>query len=371
MDNLIIHLLKFIYRLSEEPYLIINNQDLFDIFRYNWLDNQELIYYLNARQNFKGEIIPNKEHNKHFLKIYKDAYDAQIFKIGRYINYNFILKIGSKELTDYEKRILNQARAIYSESQYKKTVDRYFNLIEEKCRQWLFNVMQLLFGSKWKEYLPSIYKDQIKKRKISDKKKYGTQIGNENKLYYLDRGSYSGIFLYNKLWNKFFYKILGMDNKDIISKLEQISNIANKVKHNLNDIDLYDFAPNIKEGLEDTCNILKILNRGYKNILNTNNIHYIEPQIYLCYSAEMDLNELDPFEIKVDRAMEIYNQAKSYLEKEIPIRKHYIDIGDRSSIERNYSCSYREFLANLCYLIKFDKLEIKEFEGSCLMFDFK
>jgi len=370
MDDLIIHLLKLIYLLSEEPYKVNNNQELFKVFRYSWLDNQELILYLNAKQNFKKKIISNKEQNKHFLKIYKDAYDTQILKIGRYINYNNILKIGTRELTDNEKRILNQARAIYEESLYKKSVDRYFDLIESRCRQWLFNIMELIFGLKWKQYLPQKFKNTIEKYKSSDIKKYGTPNQNKNELYYLSRGDYVYIFTYKKLWNVYFSKIIGTNNKDIILKLEQISHIANKVKHNPSDTDLKNLAPNIKEELADTCNILKILNRGYKNLLDTNNILFQKPNLYMCWSSQVDLNAVMPFVIDDNKANEVLNNIKDFIKKEAPIRGNFIDIGKRSKIQLNFSCSYREFIAYLCYLIKIDKIRIKDYEGSSFSFEF-
>ena len=367
MDDLLINVLRFLYQLSEEPYPITSNQDLFDIFRYSWLDNQDLIYYFNARQNFKKKITSNKEHNKVFLKIYKDAYDTQILRIGRYVTYNNILKIGTNELTDTEKRILNQARAIYGDLQYKKCVERYFDLVENECRQWLFNIMELIFGVNWKNYLPSHFRETIKKIKTSDIKKYGTSLQNDNELYYLSRGDYADIFINRKLWNVYFSTILGKDNKSIIFKLKEISNLANKVKHNQRDIDLKQLAPNIKEQLENTYNILKILNRGYKNLLNKENIVIENSKIYMCWSPQADINAFSPFDIDNERVNEILNNLKSLATKKIPVRGNYIDIGDRARIQQNFSCSYREFIATLCLLSKNNKIRIIDFEGSSLL----
>ncbi|MFX1243016.1 MAG: hypothetical protein ACFFA7_17355 [Promethearchaeota archaeon] len=371
MDKLLVYTLKFIYKLSGDPYIINDTQEIFDIFRYTWLDNQELIYYLNARQNFKGKIISDKTQNKIFLKVYKDAYDTQILKIGRYINYNNILIVGSNELTDNEKRILNQARVIYAESLYKKSIEKYFDLIEEKCRQWLFNILELIFNSEWKDFLPQQSKNEITKHKSSDLKKFGTYIPNNNELYYLSRGSYGTIFMHNRLWNIYFSTILGTGNKGIISKLTQISQIAHKVKHNQKDEDLKKFAPNIKEGLESTHNILKILNRGYINLLNPDNILIQDSKIYMCWSSKVDLNIVSPFEINQIKVQEISQIIKEHSRKEMPVRGNYIDIGDRPTIQLDFTCSYREFIACLCYLIKTDKIKILDYEGTCLLFEFK
>ncbi|MFX1312928.1 MAG: hypothetical protein ACFFHD_09975, partial [Promethearchaeota archaeon] len=338
---------------------------------YTWLDNQELIYYLNAKQNFNGKIVSDKDQNKIFLKVYKDAYDTQILKIGRYIAYNNILRIGTNELTDNEKRTLNQARAIYEESLYKKSVEKFFDLIEEKCRQWLFNILELIFGLDWKDFLPQSARDTIKKHRSSDIKKYGTSIPNKNELYYLSRGAYASIFMYRKLWDIFFSSILGTNNKNIVAKLTQISQIANKVKHNQKDEDLKKIAPNIKEVLQDTYNILKILNRGYKNLLTPDKIHVQDSKIYMCWSSQIDINNVSPLEIDNIKADEIVERLKEFTEKKIPIRGNYVDVGDRSAIQLNFSCSYREFFAVICNLIKNDRIRIKDYEGSCLLFEFK
>jgi len=370
MDKTIIRVLNFEYKLSEEPYSIRKDQDLYDIFKYSWLDNQELIVFLNARDNFKERIKPDKDQNQNFLKIYKDAYDAQISRIGKYFNYNNVLRIGTNELTDYEKRILNQARAIYEESLFKKSVDRFFDLMENKCRDWLFNVMELIFNSKWKEHIPYKLKEEINKRKSSDKVKYGTSIQNDNELFYLSRNKYSFIFFNTKLWNKYFSKILGTDNKEILKKLEQITQIAHKVKHNLKDEDLKEFAPNIKEGLENTRNILKILNRGYRNLLDPNNILLKDFKVFMCCTSEMDLTSISPYILKKEQIEKVLTILKEYSEKEIPLRGNYIDIGDRAKIQQVFSCYYREFLAVICYLAKTNKIKIIDYEGSSLLFEF-
>jgi len=152
--------------------------------------------------------------------------------------------------------------------------------------------------------------------------------------------------------------------------LGQISQIANKVKHNQKDLDLKELAPNIKEGLENTRNILTILNRGYKNLIDPDNILFQKPKIFMCWSPQVDLNRVSPYNLDEKRISEISVSLKDYIQKEVPLRGNYIDLGDRSSIQKNFSCYYREFIAIICYLIKSNKMKIKDYEGSSFLFEF-
>ncbi len=369
MDDSIFNLLDFLYLLSEEPYPIKDKKQMFNVFRLTWLDNEELTFFLNARDNYKRRVSSTKEQNQHFLKIYKDAFNSQVFKIGRYLNYNNVLKVGSNELTDYEKRILNQARAIYEDLLYKKSVERYFDLIEVKSRDWLFNIMNLLFNSNWKNFIPHHFKLMINKYKSSDKVKFGTQIHDENELYYLPRDAYAHFFLNRKLWNVYFSWILGSDNKDIIAKLAKISSIANKVKHNQKDEDLKKLAPNIKEGLINTRDILMVLNRGYKNVLDPLKMLIQDKKLFMCWSPQVDLNIVEPFEINDKKVDEILDFLEEFLNKEVPVHENFIDVGNSTSILQTFSTSYREFIAIICYLIKSDKIRIKDQEGSSFLFE--
>ncbi|MFW9971477.1 MAG: hypothetical protein ACFFDF_14880 [Candidatus Odinarchaeota archaeon] len=90
----------------------------------------------------------------------------------------------------------------------------------------------------------------------------------------------------------------------------------------------------------------------------------------MCWSSQVDINIISPLEIDETKVNDITNSLKEFSEQNIPVRGNYIDICDRSKIQLNFSCSYKEFIVIICYLSKMDKIRIKDYEGSCLLFEF-
>ncbi|MHA1147580.1 MAG: hypothetical protein ACTSR8_04995 [Promethearchaeota archaeon] len=157
-------LLRFLYLLSEELFPSSSQLQIFEIFKFTWLDNRYLTQYFNWTENWKANV-NNKQENLQFLKLFIDTYEALIFKIGKHLLYNNFLVVGSKYLNDNEKVELNSARAFFSSKEYKSAVENCHNIIEHTLREFIYNILHLKYGKDWEDVLPTQEQNYIKRIK--------------------------------------------------------------------------------------------------------------------------------------------------------------------------------------------------------------
>ncbi|MFX0103187.1 MAG: hypothetical protein ACFFCS_26720 [Candidatus Hodarchaeota archaeon] len=370
MDNTIFLLLRFIYEISGETYEYDDKEELFKIFRYTWLSSNEFQLYCSGRDNFLKSN-RSKEVSQQFLNTYINAYKHHIYKIERHIKYNNFLQIGSRDLSDNEKVVLNKARWALSANRYEDCVNTFSDLMEDKLRIFIFNILELKFGINWYEHLPSITKSKIKRYKQKDKDNYQKVVmkqGSRNVLYHLGRADYHHIILDDELWNSCFKKILGSNNRNILRDIEVISKTDHLSKHKRDDGNLEIISFNIRKNLETTKEILQIINRSYQVLLDANSTH-INNQTFYFFVKKGNISNSEPIIISMEKQIKILEILKDILNKEDKFRDHYIDVEDRDFIQNTFNLYYVDVLAIFGKLIKEKVMKIKDCEGPKILFE--
>ena len=357
MNRILEEILKFLYELSKEPFKYKNQDELFAIFRYTWLDNKELSYYFSLKDSF-NRTVRNLDENQKFFHAYVSAIETIIAKIGKHFRYNNILSVGSKDLLNDEKSALNAARYYYEEEKYQESTQELGKLIEEKLRSYIANILELKFSTTWEEYLPAFTKEKIKNGRDKEKKNYGHTLpkARENPLHYLSRGEYRSIILDNGLWNSCFKKILGNMNRDMIEKLGNIATISHLDKHNRDESDLKEVNIQIKLNLENCKNIVELINKSYLRLLDDDLFDVNDQKVTFFYRKDNPAKNF-PIEFTTKQLSDFFGLIDDFLKRENRFRSNFIDLEDRSRIFSNFSLPYPQFYSiNLHYKLIFLKV---------------
>jgi len=369
MDETLEVIIRFIHKISGEVEIVLDRDQLFTIFKYSWLDNEALSNYFTATEKYRSKIHLSKYEGQTYLKIYTEAYEALISKVLRHINLNQVIIVGSKDLSNYDKYILNNARGSFEEGKYTQCIKSYTDLIENHLRDWIYNILELKYGKDWFQNLPEFTKSIINMKRSGEKTKYGKPLENQNFLYFLGRSDYLPIIINKDLWKECFSQLVGTENIEVIQKLKSISLLANLEKHNRTDEQLKELYIQIKEELNISKVILKMINHSYINLLDTEQIIIQDKNIFIGCKKPEDISKTTPIQIESKDIDAIERILKEFLLKENKFRDIYINLDDRASIQTKFSIYYITFIGALTNFLKTGKIRIKDYEGSQLLFE--
>ena len=369
MNNTIEVLLRFIYELSGDSFPVNTQTQIFNVFRYTWLDNQVLTQYFNWSEGWNPNI-NNKNTNIQFLKQFIDTYESLIYKIGKHIRYNKILIIGSKDLNNHEKIILNSARAFFSEKQFKKSIEVCHDLIEKTLREFIYNILFIKYGSNWESLLPKKILSYIKSIKRKEKKQYGELLSDSsNSLYYLSRSAYSIIIDDNYLWSNCFSMLFGSVYRSFIKEsLENLAFLGHLDKHNRDEQEIGKTSPIIQQNLQKSKQIIEKINKSYLNLLKINTIIVKDSEIIPRFNPNEKTDKIQPIlldNINLDKLLEKLNELNK---NGVVIFNKLQRISNINQIQDFYSITYRKFLGSIMYLLSNKSIEIKDYYGSSIIF---
>jgi hypothetical protein len=369
MNNTIEVLLRFLYDLSEEQFPVNTQTQIFNIFRYTWLDNQVLTQYFNWSEGWNPNI-NNKNANIQFLKQFIDTYESLIYKIGKHILYNKILIVGSKDLNNNEKIKLNSARAFFSEKQFKKSIEVCHDLIERTLREFIFNILFIKYGSSWESLLPKKTLSFIKNIKLKEKKQYGELLSDSsNSLYYLSRSAYSIIIDDDYLWSNCFSMLFGSVYRSFIKEtLENLANLGHLDKHNRDEQEISKISPIIQQNLKNSKQIIEKINKSYLNLVNLNSIIIKGSEIIPRFNPTEKTDKIQPISFDDINFEELLEKLNDIDKKGEIIFKKLHKISSINQIQDAYSISYRKFLGSILYLLSNKSIEIRDYYGSSIMF---
>ncbi len=369
LNEIIEELLRFIYDLSEEPLKFENQNQLFSIFKYTWLDNQILTQYFNWIDNW-NPIISDTTNNKHFLKLFIDTFESLIFKIGKHILYNKILVVGSKFLNNDEKIELNAARAFYSGKQYKMSVEKCHDLLENTLRSFIFNILYLKYGNNWENFLPEHAKNYIIQIKMKEKKQYGELLSQSgNSLYYLSRSAYSTIIDDKFLWKSCFSILFGKAYRTFIKEtLENLANLGHLDKHNRNDEEFAKIASLIVQNLSRSKEVIERINKSYLNLITLKNFIIEDNQLIPHFQTNERIEDLDPIKFNDTEFQLLLETIRNFKMNSEYVIDQCVDLSDMNRIQDIFSIPYRKFLGMIIYLISKEVIEVSDYYGSKFLF---
>jgi C2H2-type zinc finger protein len=369
MDSLLEPLLRFLYEISQEPSKDLSLEALFEVFKYTWLNSNEISYYLREHSKYLRFIPKSRLEKGKFFKSFQDAFESLIWKIGKHLSYNNTLIVGSKDLNDKEKVELNRSRALFYAPQYLQSIRTYSDLLEINLRSFLYNILKIKYGQNWQSLIPPPLMVKITQNRSRDVIHFGKFLTNDNILCYLSRGEYPPLILEGYLWNTSFKYIFGDINKQLIIDLQNISTIANLDKHNREEEDLSEISYLIPQNLEHTRKVLEYINRSYQLLLSPKNIFLNDSSTELCFSFNNTPDDSKNIPINIDQKevkqllknLQFVLNLKGYREK-------YINLGDQNFIHRTFSFEYRKSIGIIAYLLKKKKIKIIDCLGSEFLF---
>ena len=365
MENLLIPLLNLIIDLSNENFKIKEKEDIYQLFRYSWLDNEELTFFFKEREKNLKKILKSKLEKGKFFKSFQDAFEHMVWKLGKHITYNTTLIVGSKDLTNHDKRELNKARALYNVPQYLQSIRTYSDLIEIKLRNFIYNILKIKYGDNWQSLIPSILMKKIKKNQDRDLTHFGKYLTNDNILCYLSRGEYHPLILEKYLWNNCYKFIFGDMNRQLILDLQTISTLANLEKHNRDEENLQEISYFIPQNLEKIKKVLEYINQSYRQIISPD-VVFMEDnknKLFFSYTNNNDKKKLFPVKINKNEKEEFEKNLNLVINKS-GYKENYINLEDQSSLHKTFSLDYRQIIGLFAYYIKQGKLKIDDYFGS-------
>ncbi len=368
MNKIISTFLQIIYEISKEPFPLSNQQDLFDYFKYSWLDNPVLTQFFSFSQKW-NPMIKDKYENLKFLHLFINTFESLVFKLGKHLLYNQMLIVGTNQLTNTQKIAINSARALFMNSEYKRCVQKCHDILEETLRMFIYNILLFKYGKNWTSELPKEIIKYINNIKKKEKKKYNKLLNSSgNELYYLSREKYVKIILDPVLWDSTFKYLFGTAYRSLIKEsLEGIADVGHLEKHNRKDEDFTKIIPLIREYVLKTKIILEILNQTYVDILNLPNFIFNTQALIPRFHGSENCDNIPKIEFsqvllkKLREEIEVINLNEFFIDR-------FIDLGDQTTIAEDFSIDYRVFIGNLIKLVKDDSIAIKEQIGSTIQF---
>lgn len=370
MNNIVESLLNLLYELSGEVMPINTQTQLFQIFKYTWLDNQVLTQYFTWSEGWNPNV-DDKKANMQYLKLFIDTYESLIFKIGKHILYNKILIIGSKNLNNNEKIALNSARAFYSVNKYKDSIEKCHDLIENTLRTFIFNILFIKYGNNWEAQLPNEILKYINKIKRKEKKRYGRLLlDSGNSLFYLTRSSYSIIIDDDYLWENCFSILFGEAYRSYIKEsLDTLANLGHLDKHNRNNKEIGRISGLIQQNLSKAKDIIEKINEAYRNLITLKSFIIKKSEIIPRFHHNETIDKLESLPLDASNCKSVLEIIKQLKMDNKNIIEDFIKISEINYIIGNLSMTYRNFIASIIYLIQNKKVLLKDYYGSNLIFE--
>ncbi len=362
-------LLRFLYELSDEPFPVNTQTQIFNVFKYTWLDNQVLTQFFNWTEGWNPNV-NEKITNTQFLKLFIDTYESMIYKIGKHILYNKVLIIGSKDLNNEEKIVLNSARAFFSGNQFKKTIEVCHDLVEKTLREFIYNILFLKYGSNWESMLPKHIFGFINKIKRKEKKQYGDILSHSsNSLYYLSRSAYSIIIDDDYLWTNCFSMLFGNAYRSFIKEtLENLANLGHLDKHNRDEEEIGKISAIIQQNLSKSKEVIEKINKAYLNLIKLTSISIKGFKIIPRLNSQEKIDKIEPIsvkDIKLDLLIDSLTKKNENYEN---LFKKLFQISNITQVQDIYSIPYRKFIGSLIYLLHNKTIQIEDHYGSCILF---
>lgn len=369
MNKIVEVLLRFLYELSDEPFPVNTQTQIFNVFKYTWLDNQVLTQFFNWTEGWNPNV-NEKITNTQFLKLFIDTYESMIYKIGKHILYNKVLIIGSKDLNNEEKIVLNSARAFFSGNQFKKTIEVCHDLVEKTLREFIYNILFLKYGSNWESMLPKHIFGFINKIKRKEKKQYGDILSHSsNSLYYLSRSAYSIIIDDDYLWTNCFSMLFGNAYRSFIKEtLENLANLGHLDKHNRDEEEIGKISAIIQQNLSKSKEVIEKINKAYLNLIKLTSISIKGFKIIPRLNSQEKIDKIEPIsvkDIKLDLLIDSLTKKNENYEN---LFKKLFQISNITQVQDIYSIPYRKFIGSLIYLLHNKTIQIEDHYGSCILF---
>lgn len=326
--------------------------------QFNWLRGKSETYDLFHNKlyhlgNFNYE---NKELYE-LLADYKNTFIYLANLLRKLIRYDDRISLNAELMTVNDLRYFHKIRSKFG----VKNVDSAASLheyFEEKMRSFLYCILKIKFGDKYRRQLGSIVNAYIKDQKERSTKTHFQIFENDNVLFDCDRVHYSLIILDRfknqnngtQNWSQIFSKIFPHGRERIQLYFDDIHPFIVKKSHNAHDNFYKKNIEQFRKAIINFSEICEFLNQGLLKVLHEDNIikEKISPEkdvLYFTFDLNKEKFNLKPYIISSEKLKPIIAKINRELKNERTC--FFLDLIDYEYIEQRFNCKYRDFIATL------------------------
>jgi len=366
----LITLLETIFYVTEGKYPDVGGlKNLYEKFSESWLSSPEFIEYFNKIGYIrKNDIQINLIKSAEICVDYERAFKSLTALLDNCIRWNSVMDLSSPDLNLNDKKQLHNFREEFYNREFFSASRLLTDYTENKLRKFLFNILTIKFGNKWRRRLGkeiNLYIDNIKEKE--EKSRIGGQ-NFINDLYNCDRTHYKKIILDVKgNWELIFKNTFHpIRENEIREKLTLIFSFSVKDKHNApeslfkrKEADLLLAAHNVKT-------LLELIDTSYQKLIDLQNFFVKNNKYYFSFLKLKDENNLNPIILNHDEMKNVVEKLSKNIQNSKPYK---LVINDAELIKYEYSCDYRIFIAIICFCLKKKWIKIARWDNSTAFID--
>jgi hypothetical protein len=318
----------------------------------------------------QGNASDDKEYSELFYD-YRRAYISICKAINELVKGHNAMSLNRTYLSESDIGKLYLIRKMFVEKNLSRCVELLSEYYEELMRCYLYNLLRLKYGEKYKRRFGKDINDRIFNNLEKGKRSTLIQEENRNCLYHCDRADYEKITLGDDKsranWNQIFSPILPFPKarERYAIFFSDLHPFITGEAHNWDKITWEKNIDKLRSIMNQLTELVERFNYSYVLLLRPNNIHVIQEgeskRIYFSFYPKLeDKDHLVPVDLDNNVMEKVLVKIFKKLENSETIS---FAINDDISLSQEFGLQYREIVASVAYAIKNHKLSMKLING--------
>lgn len=295
-----------------------------------------------------GGACPDPIQAATIARAYIRAYRTALSAADRAIRDDSIVNLRTDSLRRADKVAFNDSRTKYSDGLYFDCTRVYTDYAESRIREFVYNVLTLKYGPKWRSRLGQDANRYILEQRTRSQSIVHDGMANLNEMYLLTRQHYRQVITeVQGNWTQVFGPAFRPEPKEEIDRaLRLIFALSDKDKHNLPNDFFQKNADKVRSGLEAAARVVIRINEAYPRLLDTSHV-LVEPgdqgrtQVIFSFLGGTDRTNLVPVRINHQDG----NRMAANLVRRLRTGPVRLDLGDFGAVSGLLDGGYREALA--------------------------
>jgi hypothetical protein len=350
---------------TEPPFCGRSAQDWLEA---SWVRPPEILVFWDEAKRVEGRS-PDKNEAGEITRSYLRAFRSITAVVEQMIRCNSIANISSPDLRKGDKISLNEARMCFQGQSFFASCRKLTDYMESRIRAFLYDVLVLKYGDKWRARLGSDVNQYIDKERKRATSVLPAASTSSNELYLCGRQHYRIIITeVPSNWAQIFSHCFEPENEDFVNQtLHLLFTFGDKDKHNQDEEYFRQNSDKLLLALQSSVRLLGRMNKAYVKVLSPTNV-FIESdgsagdRLFFSFLDSKDETNLIPFLITRKTGIEIVGK----LVKRLKGSGFILDLADREGVEYAFGKRYRDTVAVLAYLVKKGGVSFSDCGGSCV-----
>lgn len=334
--------------------------------RDSWVSPQEVSVYWEEVRRCAGQP-PEPKQAAEITRAYLRAFKVVASLVDVMLRCNSIVNLSTPDLRNPDKVVLHDARSKFAMGDFLGACRTLTDYMESRMRGFLYDILTLKYGEKWRARLGRNANDYIVKEKTRAKTILPPGSPSLNDLFYCTRQHYRPIVTeVPGNWDQVFQYAFAPETSEYVNSMLQLTfTLADKDKHNLTNEYFRENQDKLLMALQASGRLLSSVNRAYIRMLEPENV-YVEAaeddatRIYFSFMRLTDKSNLTPLTLSNQAGHDIAIRIAEKL-KGAPLR---LDLADHDAVEYAFGIKHRETLGVLGYAVKERKLVFEPLHGS-------